>query len=43
MKCDRRTRHAIRTPPAGREYFECRRCGNRVDEKAFVYDSMDPL
>lgn len=43
MKCDRKTLHTIHKTAAGREYFECGSCGNRVDVKAFVYDSLDSL
>ena len=40
--CGRRTSHAIRG--TGRdEYFECLKCGNRVDAKAFVFDHLDAL
>jgi len=27
----------------GNEYFECMKCGNEVDLKAFVYDNLDAL
>lgn len=41
--CNRRTRHAVRVGENGNEYFECKKCGNKVDLKAFVYDDLDAL
>jgi hypothetical protein len=43
IRCNKRTRHAIRVGPDGSEYFECVVCGNRVDLKAFVFDDLDAL
>jgi transcription elongation factor Elf1 len=43
VKCNRRTRHAIRSREGATEYFECLKCGNEVDVKAFVYDNLDAL
>jgi DNA-directed RNA polymerase subunit RPC12/RpoP len=43
VRCNRRTRHAIRSLDERAEYFECLRCGNKVDVKAFVYDNLDAL
>jgi len=25
------------------EYFQCSKCGNKIDVKAFVYDNLDAL
>jgi hypothetical protein len=41
--CNKRTRHAVRTGRNGGEYFECMKCGNKVDLKGFVYDDLDAL
>jgi tRNA(Ile2) C34 agmatinyltransferase TiaS len=41
--CNKRTRHAVRAGSKGNEYFECMKCGNEVDLKAFVYDNLDAL
>ena len=43
IRCDRRTRHAIRYGTHRNEYLECVVCGNKVDVKAFVYDNLDAL
>ena len=43
VRCNRRTRHAIKPLDERTEYFECLRCGNKVDVKAFVYDNLDAL
>ena len=41
--CNARRRHAIRTGSGNTEYFECLKCGNRVDVKGFVFDDLDAL
>ncbi len=41
--CGAKTRHAIRIDRLGNEYFECSKCGNKIDVKAFVYDNLDAL
>ena len=43
VRCDRRTRHAVRYGKDRNEYLECVECGNKVDVKAFVYDNLDAL
>jgi DNA-directed RNA polymerase subunit RPC12/RpoP len=43
VRCNRRTRHAIRSGTNRTEYLECVKCGNKVDIKAFVYDNLDAL
>jgi hypothetical protein len=43
IKCNKRTRHAIRVGSNRSEYFECVKCGNKVDAKAFVFDNLDAL
>jgi hypothetical protein len=43
IRCNKRTRHAIRAGRGGAEYFECLKCGNKVDLKAFVFDDLDAL
>jgi hypothetical protein len=43
VRCDGRTRHAIRPDRERAEYFECLTCGNKVDAKAFVFFNLDAL
>jgi len=43
IRCGRRRAHLVRKSKTGMEYFECSKCGNKTDVKAFVYDNLDSL